>query len=287
MNKRTCTAVFNDRNDDHKEKERVKYSISSIVDIYDEVVFVDWNSPKNRGPLLHKLINDIPNVGKIKHIIITEEMAKHLTNAVGIPSKHAIGIPDPLARNIALRRATSDYIASLSGIDQFGPTKESFDNLLSGLQDDTFYTLSRRELDRHHLYANYPPENWKDALKYYSENSEERKFYAGCTPNDWFSIINCCGDCQIAHKNIWDTMSGFEEKAYLRCFTDTNVQKKAILNRFKLEAIFSPAVFHISHDEHESESARNSPTYWVDNFNKTENSENWGFIDIDIPIEII
>lgn len=284
---KTCSVIFNDRNDDHKEHERVKYSLVSAIDMYDEILFVDWNSPIDRGPLLHKMMDHIPKTGKIKHIIVSKELADHMTSEVGIPSEHNVGIPDPIARNIAIRRATSDYIANISGIDIFGPTKDLFNIMLASLQDDTFYTLSRRELDRHLLYENYTPDKWEEALKFYSDNSDERRFYAGCTANDWFSMINCCGDFQIAHRDIWHTGRGIEEKMYLRCFSDTNTQKKAVLNRYKLEAIFSPPVFHISHDEHESESARNSPIYWVDNFRKTENTENWGFKDIDFDIEVI
>ena len=31
------------------------------------------------------------------------------------------------------------------------------------------------------------------------------------------------------------------------CFVDTNVQKKAVLNNFKLEVLYEPALFHMEH----------------------------------------
>lgn len=287
MNNRTCSVIMNDRNDNHKEHNRVKYSIPSIVDIFDEIIFVDWKSPTDRGPLLHEFIDYIPKCGKVKNIIINESQALEIMEKLEIPKNFNVFIPETAVRNIALRRTTCDYVSSISGIDTFGPTKTNFQKMLSGLQDDTFYTLSRRELDRTTLYDMFQPHEWVEALNYFTENSSERRFYGGCTMLDWFSIINCCGDFQIANRNIWTKIKGFEEKMYLRCFGDTNIQKKAILNRFKVEAIFSPPTFHISHDEHASESMRNNPIEWVDNFSKTKNDDTWGFSNMNFEVEII
>jgi hypothetical protein len=58
------------------------------------------------------------------------------------------------------------------------------------------------------------------------------------TPNDKWSIINCCGDFQLAHRDLWNKIKGFEEKMTYACFQDTNVQKKATLEGGNLIAHF-------------------------------------------------
>jgi hypothetical protein len=67
------------------------------------------------------------------------------------------------------------------------------------------------------------------------------------TPNDKYSLINCCGDFQLAHRNVWNTIKGFEENMIYACFQDTNIQKKAVLNGFDLEAIYDIPLYHMSH----------------------------------------
>ena len=42
------------RNDGYKEDERIIACLNSMVDTFDEVLFCDWNSPKEEGPLLWK-----------------------------------------------------------------------------------------------------------------------------------------------------------------------------------------------------------------------------------------
>lgn len=281
---RTCSVVLTDRNDDYKDKDRAKYCISSFVDIFDEVWFVDWATDTKRKPLLHEISGCYPKIGKIRNVVISPEFAKSI---VGV-NESSVKIPDVLARNIAIRRSTTDFIVS-SGIDIFGPEKLEFCKMLESLDEKTFYTISRRELEPERLYP-WGIEKWRDALSYFSINSSERRYPGYCTPNDWYSIINCCGDFQIAHKDIWNLVKGFEEKMLYRCFSDSNIQKKVILNRLKVEALYTPPLFHIWHDQKDLDVSIckiNDPMKWVEFFSKSENAENWGLSDRDIEVEII
>ena len=142
------SVIYNDRNDDHKDKTRTIYSLLSSLKLYDEIWFIDWNSPKDRGPLLYNIINEIPHIGKIKHIVIDEKTALSLIQSVGVPYSKNVMIPDPIARNIGIRRATGDVIFNISGIDIFGPKLDDFLNMIKNIKPDTFYILSRRELNK-------------------------------------------------------------------------------------------------------------------------------------------
>jgi hypothetical protein len=113
------------------------------------------------------------------------------------------------------------------------------------------------------------------------------------TPNDDYSIINCCGDFQLAHKTVWDKIKGYEEKMIYACFSDTNIQKKAVLNGFNLEAHFDLPLYHLSHKgmgndgSSPSKQLYNSPWEWVEFFTESQNSDGWGLVDIEIEYEII
>ena len=77
------------------------------------------------------------------------------------------------------------------------------------------------------------------------------------------------------------------------CYPDTNVQKKAVLNGFGLEAIYHVPLYHMSHTgmgndgTSPSKQKYNDPWKWVEYFQESENDENWGFSDIEIEYEII
>ncbi len=123
--------------------------------------------------------------------------------------------------------------------------------------------------------------------------SQPRYFPAQVTPNDRWSLINCCGDFQLAHKNIWHTIKGFEEQMIHACYNDTNVQKKAVLNGYNLEAYFDLPLYHLSHTgmgndgSSPSKQYYNDPWKWVEYFQESENDKNWGFGDTEIEFEII
>ena len=48
-------AILYVRNDDYKEDERVIVTLSSMLDTFDEVILLDWNTPEERDPLLWQI----------------------------------------------------------------------------------------------------------------------------------------------------------------------------------------------------------------------------------------
>ena len=204
-------------------------------------------------------------------------------------------------RNIAIKRSNADWIVS-TNLDVIPPTKQELKKLIKGLDKNTFYTISRREAPKDIIYSNKTENRLREALK----TIPARHFPAKVTPNDNYSLINCCGDFQIAHRDVWNKIKGFEEEMIYACFVDTNVQKKAVLNGYNLEVLYEPALYHMEHGAyftkadgtrvHDSENkgaykgdnkAYNDAFIWVENFQSTKNMDNWGLRDVDIEVETI
>jgi hypothetical protein len=281
----TKAVVLGCRNDGYKEDERVVACLNSMIDTFDEVWFCDWNSPAENGPLLWKLKDQITQAGKVRHFVIDEKSAKILTNYNDKVSPYAF----ILAQNLMIRRCNADWITS-TAMDIVAPSKENLDAFISKADKNTFYSVSRRDVE----YSELENRNfdWKLFRDEMDKTSEPRIFPARVCPNDDYSLINCCGDFQTASKEVWHKIKGFEEQMLYACYGDTNVQKKAVLNGFNLEPHFNLPLYHLSHRGMGNDGSSPSKQYyndvwdWVEWFNESQNSESWGFGDIEIEFEV-
>jgi protein tyrosine phosphatase len=283
----TKAAILGCRNDGWKEDERVIVCLTSMIETFDEVWFCDWNSPSDKGPLLWKLKDQIPKTGKIRHFIIPEEVANIIKNIYPNISPYAL----TLVQNLLIRRCTADWIASTT-MDIVAPKKEYFDEFINKANKDTFYTVSRRDVEYSEL-EQMGFENWRQFRNKMDVETKPQYYPARVTPNDNYSLINCCGDFQLAHKNIWNKVKGFEEQMLYSCFNDTNVQKKAVLNGYNLEAQYDLPLYHLSHrgmgndGSSPSKQHYNNAYDWVERFEESQNTDSWGFADTEIEFEII
>jgi hypothetical protein len=285
------SAVIVSRNDNYGGhlNERSIYCFNSAIETYDEIIYIDWNSPTYS--LLYDIKDHINFKGNFKHFVITPEIASILTHY----DEHAQKCCEVLARNIGLRRATGDWLIS-TNIDIIHPKREELEKTLLGLDQNTFYTISRRHTDWNIIKkfhnGSIPFNEWKSLQKYLIENSEERYFEEKTVSGDDYSIINCCGDFQIAPKHVWYGIKGMEEDLIYSLYADTNVQKKAVMHGFDLKALYNPALFHIEHGRGGGgfldgiNKRTNDPFRAIINQNLTQNSDTWGFSDIDIEYEI-
>jgi hypothetical protein len=285
--------ILYSRNDGYKEKERFLIHLKTALETFDEVIYIDWNSDTHS--FLYEVINDLPKTGRLKHFIITPNYHDILTNNDPDVQK----CNNVLAVNLALRRTDADWIV-IGNIDVIPPTKEELNDFIKKANPNTFYTFSRREIDYDQVILN--KDNLDKHRKHLNNTTEPRHFPAMVTPNDHYSLINCCGDFQMAHKNIWNTIKGLEENMIYSCFVDTNVQKKAVLYGFGLEAIYDVPVYHMSHTTnripqggdintmHDKENNRppkfNNVWDWVEWFKESQNEDNWGLADTEIEFEI-
>jgi hypothetical protein len=287
------TAVITtSRNDGYKETERFAIHLNTLLDTFDEVNYIDWNS-EDRS-FLYEVEGLIPKTGRIKHFVIP-------------PSVHKIysdSIPDfpncfgSMAINLALRRTDADWVVATT-TDNIPPTKEELHSIINNSNNDTFYTISRREIEYSEVLKNI--KHLDIYRQYLKKTTEPRYFPARVTPNDDYSLINCCGDFQLAPRKIWLDIKGFEEQMVYNCFIDTNIQKKVILNGYKLEALFDIPMYHMSHknilpqshttDLHEK-ADKNPPKYndswdWVEWFTESKNTDDWGLGNTEIEYELI
>jgi hypothetical protein len=288
---KTSVIVVN-RNDGYKEDERFIIHLKTLLDTFDEVNYVDWNSPEES--FLTKIKDKIPQTGRIKHFVIPPEI--HNTFSSFIPE-----LPncyDSLALNIPLRRTDADWIVC-SHTDIIPPFKEDFLSFLNKCDKDTLYSVSRRDIEYKEVIQN--KHKLEDYHKYLDQTSKPRYAYAKVTPNDNYSLINCCGDFQIAHRDLFHKVKGFEEGMPYKCFVDTNIQKKAVLNGFKIKAEFDLPVYHMSHtnmlpqahtEEIHKISKEKIPKYndswdWVEYFDQSQNDNDWGLGSTEIEFELI
>ena len=287
-------SVVVNRNDGYKDFERGLIHFKSMVRTFDEVNYVDWNSPN--GSFIWEIEDKLPKKGKIKHYCIPSNVVSQI-----IFDANAQKCNESLSRNIAIRRSDADWIVS-TNLDVIPPTKQELKKLIKKLDKNTFYTISRREAPKDIIYNSKTENRLRENLA----NIPARHFPAKVTPNDNYSLINCCGDFQIAHRDVWNKIKGFEEEMIYACFVDTNVQKKAVLNDYNLKVLYEPALYHMEHgayftkadgtrvqDEENTgaykgeTNAYNDAFKWVENFQSTKNMDSWGLNEVEIEVEVI
>jgi len=263
------SGVVISRNDDYGKNltERAFYCLYSMYNAFDEVIYVDWNSPGNRS-LFDEIKNSLPKKGVFKHIKVTDDFV----NSLGLPS-NSQGCVEVLAKNIGIRRATCDWIVC-NNIDIIVPL-----SLKNGFSVEAFYTFARRDISLNEVknISNHPYE----VQKYLKDNfySYPAHGFSGVSSWDKWSIIDCCGDFQFAHKSVWNRIRGFEERMIFRGFADSNVQRKASNAGFQIIASFDYPVFHIQHEGgFGGVGGINDSIVFLKDFNViTYNDENWGF----------
>ena len=273
------------RNDGYKENERVIACLSSMLDTFDEVILLDWNSPEDKKPLLWEIKDKLPQTGRLKHYIIPPSAA----NALTYEDPDAQVCTQVISTNLMLRRCDADWIVATT-IDILAPKREKLLEFLSNADPKTFYTVSRRDFEINDL-EQFGFDKWKEYRDHHDTVSQPRYFPAKVTPNDNYSIINCCGDFQMAHKSVWEGIKGYEEEMIYACFQDTNIQKKAVVYGYDLQAIYDLPLYHMSHKgmgndgSSPSKQKYNDALVWVEWFKESNNTDNWGYKNIEIEYE--
>ena len=280
-------ALLYGRNDGYKENERLIIHINSLLETFDEVHYLDWNSDDNKGSVINQIKDKLISNNRLKHYVIPASIVSQIYNNI-----EGIGACiSPLIYNILLRRCEADWIVCTTN-DIIAPKRELLESFLAKADPKTFYTLSRRDVEIEDV-AKFGFDKWKEYRDILDQTTKERRLYAKVTPNDNFSIINCCGDFQLASKHVWNTIKGYEENMYYACFSDTNIQKKAVLNGFNLEAIYDVPLYHMSHlgmgndGSSPSKQKYNDPWEWVEFFEESQNTDDWGLNGVEIEFETI
>jgi hypothetical protein len=256
---------------------RASHALNTMIKNYDEVIYVDWNSPNDDSLINHLSLN---GKGNLRHIQIKKEDVERIN-----PVLVDLPIVEVLGRNIGIKRAKSDWIVS-SNIDIM-PDKLNTSNL----QEDTFYAVSRKNVP-----VSFFQSVEKDFFSYCLKNSTKFESAPKIIGDHWagkydpWSLTVCCGDFQVAHRNLWEKMRGFEESLIYRDCADSNIMKKGVIYG-RGASLIDMNVFHLDHDGHSmnvgGKTLKNEWEPSVANFEETTNKENWGLFDFNFKEEII
>ena len=271
------TGVVVSRNDNYGGNlvERAFYTLFSMYNSFDEVYYIDWNSPNKS--LFDEVKSELPKKGKFHHIKVDGDFVRRLH----LPPNAQV-CTEVLGRNIGIRRARYDWIVS-TNIDVIAPLQ-----IKNGFSVNAFYVFARRDISLEEVknISKNPYEVQKYLLKNFTQYPPHG--YSGINSEDKWSLVDSCGDFQLAHRDIWFRIRGFEESMIYRGFSDSNVQRKAFNAGAKLIPSFDYPVFHIRHTGgFGGQGGINDGGKYVLNFDIiTNNPHNWGFIDVDFPEEI-
>ncbi len=283
----TLGAVVISRNDNYGGDlaRKFTYTLSALLANFDQVYYVDWNSPTQS--LFEEVRLEIPSTGKLHVITITPEMVPLLTEN----DPDVQFCVEVLARNIGARRLNTDYIISTNS-DVMVVSRENIIKNISGA--DTFDVIARTDIPFSTVTGlPYGSQQLFDYMLAHRALWQFNQHQSGSPlgPQDRWSLISCCGDFQLAHRDIWHNIRGFEENLVYRGYADSNIQRKADFAGYKLNLVRDTLAFHFTHYPDSGSTGGNSARWntpaAIYDYNGTTNNENWGFADYDFKVEIV
>lgn len=274
----TYGAVIVSRNDNYggNLKERAIYALNSSIDLFDAVVFVDYNSRGNT--LIDDIKNSLIHSGKMLVVKVTHE--EHLKFTQGW--EHPQPCSEVLGRNIGLRRLATDFLVS-TNVDNIQPSRNELETFT---RKDAMMTIARKGIN----YSNVSRFNPKDAelIRAYLRTQTFPQSYA-VTREPW-SLVEWCGDFQIAHKDVWYNIRGFSEQLLGVGVHDSYSLRQAKEAGYITYPDYVMNLWHIDHskgnDYGEWGEANSLDCLYSDN-KPQENSETWGFSDVDFDSFIL
>mmetsp|Transcript_14674 Transcript_14674/g.24448 ORF Transcript_14674/g.24448 Transcript_14674/m.24448 type:complete len:313 (+) Transcript_14674:25-963(+) len=260
---------------------RAAVALACMLGVADELVLVDLNS--QGPPLITTLPPAITSHQRLLSVVVDHAECALLKNA-----SCGIRFFETLARNVGIRAATSDFIAS-SNIDVLPPPKAVVNMLIRSLHGSWkhAFILSRHEyfkwLDDTHLRGFCSPtdpscysdahyassaagrlataHNWTRELKWRRNISLASLRSLPQRPHqalNYLSLVNNCGDFQLASRKLWH-MVAFSEALQGRDFADTLLQVEWLNTGATLLVPSNVWVLHLSHIHPHP---RHSPRLW-------------------------
>jgi len=271
------------RNDDYGENlcERATYSLNSMISELDSVVYVDWNTEEGKPSLIEEISEDLIHSGKLMWTKISPELIRYLTPRDPELQK----VCEVLSRNIGIRVLQTDFIVS-TNIDIVCP-----DRNLVERQNSTsrMYTAGKRNIPMEifrTLGNRHNPAEYKSKLKEL-ESSYGQQPVVGVCEGDIYSLVSGCGDWQLAHKDIWYTIRGFEERLYKRMRADTNLHRKTHIFGYGIGIDWELPVWHINHGGGSGGGGGENDIFLSVFMNETTNADTWGFSNLNFDWNIL
>jgi hypothetical protein len=276
----TYGVVFTSRNDGYGNnlEHRTFLSLQNFINHYDEVVYVDWNSP---GVTLIDLIkHKLVFKGNFKYIKVTKKDLNAVNNnLLSIPFIEVIG------KNVGLRRATSDFILSSSSDILVNLPPDNIEN-------NVVYTAARRNVPQC-FYENKTDSAllMNDLMTNYlnfdkAPDAVDVLGNATWDPGDNYSLVVCCGDFLLAHRDVWTRIKGFEEDMIYRYYSDSNIMRKGQIYH-TIKKLDLP-IFHLNHTSNSRAVHQlNDQQKYGPNFQSTTNNDDWGLASYSFSTEIL
>lgn len=267
----TYGCVIVGRNDNYGGhlKERASYAINSCLLTYDEVIYVDWNS---RGDdLITSIKENLLKTGKLKCVIVSPDEHKKFTGHF----QGAQPCSEVLGRNVGLRRLSTDFLIS-TNVDEINPQRRYIEQFVD---NQLMVAVARRAttLDAVHRLGNYLQ---LDLIR--DELLKIKLPQAWEVTREPYSLVEWCGDLQIAHRDVWYKIKGFEETQLGVGVHDSFVLRKAKEFGYRIEPSYDIPLWHMDHTKVSDYSEPCVPTS-VDclygDFKGTDNSDNWGLVN--------
>lgn len=292
-------AVIVSRNDNYGGNlaERATYAFNCALLNLDELFYVDWNS-EGRS-LVEEIKYDLDNKHKLKYVDVSPDLARKVLDSKPNPQNIARKQPvcEAFGRNIGLRRLQTDFMIS-TNVDVLIPSREQINTFT---RTDLLAPVPKHMITLDHVReAGGVRDNVQKVLADNVENNNPPFCYPGygqqgrvsVAAGDVWSLVNGCGDFQIAHRDVWYGIKGFEESMVGRGYGDSNVHKKATLYGFNIDILQEMHLFHIGHDGGISGGGTknedfNDVHFSLLDFSGTTNPDTWGLSDLDLEIKTL
>lgn len=277
----TYGACIIGRNDDYGGNllERATYCLNSMIGYLDEVLYVDWNTENGKPSLIEEIKHDLIQSPNFHWVIVTPEQASAWVGSDPVAQNTVCEV---LARNVGIRRLKSDFLIS-ANIDMIAPQRRHIERITD---TNTFYSTGVRHIS---LYVvrelgsrKYPHEFMPKLEQLESQYGQQP--VVSIHPNDRFSMVSNCGDFQIAHRNVWYDIKGFEERLLGRGYADSNVQLKASLYHHNIAVAWDIPVWHIGHEGGSAGSGGWNNIDLAFTMTETTNPETWGHSEVELEV---
>lgn len=265
-----CVVVSRNDNYGGNLKERAAYAINSCIETYDEVVFVDYNSRDKT--LIEEIESDLLKTGKLRCIIVDNSFHVEATKSFLNPQPCS----EVLGRNIGISRLTTDFIVS-TNVDEINPPRNYIESFTS---TEDMVTVARHGLSLEHIKSLGKPIEINKIRDILLTQNFPQSFPIKMTPEDVWSLVAWCGDLQIAHRNLWYEIRGFEEWQLGIGYNDSYVQRKVIELGHKVIVSYDIPIWHIDHgksNDYKDGGSLNDSLCLSYAFPGLKNTNDWGF----------
>lgn len=271
----TFGCVMIGRNDNYggRLKERASYVLNSACMTYDEVIFVDYNSRDKT--LIEEIKDNLYTFDRLLCIVVPPSF--HKDHTAYFPGAQACS--EVLSRNIGLRRLNTDILIS-TNIDEFQPPRDYLKRYYNASDKDTMVTVARHGTNLEHIET---LGGFTETLKIWEHllnNTYPQSWAHKMTDDDIWSVVAWCGDMQIAHRDLWYEIRGFEEWQLGVSFHDSYVQRKVMEMGKNVAPSYDIPIWHLDHTKTSdyNESCNPNPKYLLlKEYPGMRNTEDWGF----------